>query len=148
AAVVLILALSIGANTAIFSVTRAALLQHIPWKNIDRLVHIDQRNQRLGIQRDVVSAADLDEWRDNHQLCEALSGWRFLYFNISGRAQPARVQGFKVDAKFLPLIGIAPALGRNFTPEETLAGRDNVAILTNGLWRRRFGADPGIIGQS
>src|SRR5262252_6516545 len=147
AAVVLILALAIGANTAIFSVVSSALLRHIPWKTIRRLVLVDQTNQRLGVRGDVISAADFNDWKDRQQVFESMSAWRFLYFNISGRDEPERVQGFKVDASFFPLLGVEPALGRNFLPEETVPGNDAVAILTDGLWRRRFGADPGLLGR-
>jgi putative ABC transport system permease protein len=147
AAIVLILALAIGANTAIFSVVSSALLRHMPWKNVDRMVLVDEANQSLGVRGDAISMADFKDWKDRQQVFESMTAWRFLYFNISGRDQPERVQGFKVDATFFPLLGVEPALGRNFIPEEMKPGSDAVAILTDGLWRRRFGGDPGLVGQ-
>src|SRR5262249_14944066 len=129
AAVVLILALAIGANIAIFSVVSSALLRRMPWKTADRLVLVDQTNPRLAARGDVISMADFIDWKDRQQVFESTSAWRFLYFNISGHDQPERVQGLKVDANFFQLLGVQPALGRNFLPEETEPGRNTVAIL-------------------
>jgi putative ABC transport system permease protein len=78
---------------------------------------------------------------------EELGGYRFLYLNLSGRDQPEQVQGLTVTASFLPMLGAKMQLGHNFLPEEEHRGREKAVVLSDGLWRRRYGADANIVGQ-
>jgi putative ABC transport system permease protein len=146
-AVVIVLALSIGANCAIFSVVSAALLRPIPWADPERIVSVHETDLKRGLDSQIVSPANYLDWRDESRSFEQMAGWRFLYLNLAGRDQPERVQGLTVSASYFPLLGVKAALGRTFLAEEEQAGRDRVVVLSDGLWQRRFGSDPNIVGQ-
>ena len=139
---VLTLALAIGGNSAVFSMIRAVLLRPLPWPDPDRLVIVWETNQKEGTARANPSSANFFDWREQSHSFEALAHWRFVYCNLSGddRFAPERVQGARVAATFLPLLGVQPLLGRGFFAEEEQPGRDRVAILSHGFWQRRFGA--------
>jgi putative ABC transport system permease protein len=146
-AVVLVLALSIGANSAIFSLVSASLLRPIPWLDPERIVSIHETNLEKGLDSQIVSPANYLDWKEKSQSFEQMAGWRFLYLNLTGRDQPERVQGLTVSASYFPLLGVRAMLGRTFLPEEEQAGHARVVVLSHGLWQRRFGADPKIVGQ-
>jgi putative ABC transport system permease protein len=145
--VVIVLALGIGANSAIFSVVSAVLLRPIPWADPERIVSVHEINLKRGVDSQIVSPANFLDWREESQSFEQMAGWRFVYLNLTGRDQPERVQGLNVSASYFPLLGVKAALGRTFLPEEEEAGRDRVVVLSDRLWQRRFGADPNIVGQ-
>jgi len=147
AAVVLVLALGIGANSAIFSVVDAVMLRSLPYKEPDRLVYVWETNLKLGQTRGIVSPANYLDWKDQNQCFEQTAGWRFLYFNLTGKDEPERVQGLIVSASFFPLLGINAARGRTFLPEEDQPGRNKVVVLSHRLWQRRFGGDLNLVGQ-
>jgi putative ABC transport system permease protein len=148
-AAILTLALAIGANTAIFSMVRAVLLRPLPWPNPDRLVIVWETNEKQGTTRAHPSSANFFDWRERTNSFDALAHWRFVYFNLSGDARFAaeRVQGARVAATFLPLLGAQPVLGRGFFDDEEQPGRDRVAILSHGFWQRRFGGSQDLLGQ-
>jgi putative ABC transport system permease protein len=143
----LTLALGIGANTAIFSVVNSVLLKPLPFKEPNRLVIIWETNLKNRATTSPISSADFIEWKDQTGVFEQISPWRFLYFNLSGKDEPERVQGLTVSASFLPLLGAQVQRGRTFLPEEEQAGHDKVAVLSDALWRRHFGQDPNLVGQ-
>ncbi|PYT06403.1 MAG: hypothetical protein DMF60_09455 [Acidobacteria bacterium] len=146
---VLTLALGIGANTAIFSVVDAVLLRSLPYPDAERLVMLWSTMQAQGVPTSGSAMPDYREWRDQSQSFEALGGFYYGDFNLSGaNREPARVQGAYVTANLFPVLGIAPALGRGFSSEEEQFGNHRVALLSNALWQRRYGADPQIIGRS
>ena len=146
---VLTLALGIGANTAIFSVVDAVLLRSLPYPDAERLVMLWSTMQAQGVPTSGSAMPDYREWRDRSQSFEALGGFYYGDFNLSGaNREPARVQGAYVTANLFPVLGIAPALGRGFSSEEEQFGNHRVALLSNALWQRRYGADPQIIGRS
>ena len=147
AVAVAILALGIGANSALFSVVSAALLRPVPWKDPERIVSVWETRAKKGESNNLVSAVDFVEWRERCQSFEQAAGWRFLYLNLTGSDEPERVQGLTVSPGYFPLLGVEAALGRTFLPEEEEPGRDKVIILSHGLWRRRFGSDPGVVGR-
>jgi putative ABC transport system permease protein len=147
AVVVLVLALGIGANSAFFSVVSAVLVRPVPWKDPERIVNVWETNLKRGEDNALVSAVNFLDWRDQNQVFEQVAGWRFLYLNLTGRGEPERVQGLTVSPSYFPLLKVNAALGRTFLPEEEQPGHGKVVILSNGLWQRRFGSDPGIIGQ-
>jgi putative ABC transport system permease protein len=147
--VVAILALGIGANTTMLSVVNAVLLHPIPWENPQRLVALVEVNSRQGGYETSPSTANYKDWRAESQVFERMAAFRAVHFNLADtRAEPERVPGMRVSADFFPLIGAKPALGRGFLPEEEQPGRDHVVLLSNGLWRRRYGADPSIVGRA
>jgi putative ABC transport system permease protein len=147
ALVVSILALGIGANSALFSVISAALLHPVPWKDPERILNVWETRAKKGENNNLVSAVNFVDWRGRCQSFEQAAGWRFLYLNLTGRDEPERVQGLTVSPGYFPLLGVEAALGRTFLPEEEEPGRDKVVILSHGLWRRRFGSDPGVVGR-
>src|SRR5215470_9428774 len=144
---VVTLALGIGANTAIFSVTNAVLLRALPYPEPERLVRFCEINPGRGWLDFHVSAPNFTEWRKQQSCCEQLAAYEFNTFNFTGSGEPERASALRVTADFFSVLGVAPAQGRNFLPEEEQAGSNHVAILSDGLWRRRFGADPNLIGR-
>ena len=144
---VITLALGIGANTAIFSVVNAVLLRPLPYQEPERLIRLWESNPGRGWPEFSASALNFEDWRKQQTVCEQLAAYEFATFNLTGGGEPERVAALGVTANLFPTLGTPPALGRNFLPEEERAGRHRVAILSDGLWRRRFGADPQLIGR-
>jgi putative ABC transport system permease protein len=148
---VLTLALGIGANTAIFSVVNAVLLCPLPYQTPDQLVVLWETHPQtmLRNERSNVSPANFIDWRDQSRVFEqvaALDGQRG--FNLTTGGEPERIQGARVTASLFSLLGVRPCLGRSFLPEEDQAGQSRVILLSHGLWQRRFGSDPGVIGKT
>ena len=149
ATVVAILALGIGANTTMFSVVNAVVLRPIPWENPERLVNLLEVNAKQDGYLTAASKANYKDWREQRRLLERMAAFRAMHYNLADTgAEPERVPGMSVSAEFFPLIGVKPALGRTFLLEEEQPGRDHVVLLSNGLWRRRYGADPAIVGRT
>jgi putative ABC transport system permease protein len=147
--VVAILALGIGANSTMFSVVNAVLLRPIPWENPERLVNLLEVNAKQGGYLTAASKANYKDWREQSRVLEHMAAFRAVHYNLAdAHAEPERVPGMSVSAEFFPLIGVKPALGRDFLPQDEQPGRDHVVLLTNGLWRRRYGADPAIAGRT
>jgi len=144
---VLTLALGIGANTAIFSVVNAVLLRALPYPEPERLVRFWESNPGRGWLNFAVSAPNFTDWRKQQSVCEQLAAYESNSLNFTGGGEPERVAALSVTANFFSVLGVAPAHGRNFLPEEEQSGRNHVAILSDGLWGRRFGADPNLIGR-
>jgi putative ABC transport system permease protein len=147
AVAVLTLALGIGANTAIFSVVNAVLIRPLPYQDADRLVIMSEKTQQ-GPGFSVAYANFLD-WREQNQAFEEVAafqtGWSF---KLTGGGIPERIMGSNVSANFFVALHVRPILGREFQPEEDSPGTSPVVILSYGLWQRRFGADPGLIGKA
>jgi predicted permease len=148
AVAVLTLALGIGANTAIFSVVNSILLRPLPFPQPDRIVQIlKQYKDGTG---DSVSAPLFHYWRDHNQVFDSVAAFDVLPIGLnlakSGEAQ--RVPGVRVTAEFFKVLGIRPALGRAFLPEEDSVGGPHTVILGNGLWQSRFARDTTLVGRS
>jgi putative ABC transport system permease protein len=148
AVAVLTLALGIGANTAIFSVVNAVLLRPLPYEQSDRLVWIWENNLSKNIPINPASPGNFNDWRDQSQAFETLSAWEGENFNLTGGGEPERVLGAKAFANFFAVLRVQPILGRSFLPDEDRAGANPVALLSHGLWQRRFGGDTNILGKS
>src|SRR3569832_2117119 len=97
AAVVLVLALGVGANSAFFSVISTALLRPVPWEDAERIVNVWETNLKRGEDNSLVPASNFLYWRDQNQVFEQVAGWRFLYLNLTGRGDPERLQGLTVS---------------------------------------------------
>lgn len=147
AVAVLALALGIGANTAIFSVVNAVLLQPLPFKNPDQLVIIWENATHLGFPKNTPSPANFLDWRAQSTVFSGMAAMSPKNFNLTGVGEPERLEGRRVSANLFDLLGVQPRLGRGFLPEEDRPGT-HVAILSYGLWQQRFGADPRVIGQA
>jgi len=142
---VLSLALGIGANTAIFSIVNAVLLRPLPYRQPDRLIMLWERDKNGD---NAVAPADFRDWRAQSRSFEHLAAFIHTTFSITGGDRPERVAGELVSPDLLPLLGVAPALGRGFTPDDERQVPYTCVILSYGLWQRRFGADPQVIGQT
>lgn len=141
------LALGIGANTAIFSVVDTVLLRPLPYKAADRLVMVWEDASQVGFPHNTPAPANFIDWRAQSQVFEDLAATARLSFNLSGVGEPERIDGRRVSANLFTLLGVDAQLGRTFLPEEDQPGTNRVVIMSNGLWQRRFGSEPGIIGR-
>jgi putative ABC transport system permease protein len=142
----LTLALGIGANTAIFSVVNAVLLRSLPYRDPDRLITLSYYRARA--LNDFATAAEFLEWRDKAKSFEQIAACRFDTADLTGSGEPERLNAGFASADLFATLGVAPAIGRSFTPEEDTPGGAQAVILSDELWRRRFGADPQLIGRS
>jgi putative ABC transport system permease protein len=142
------LALGIGANTAIFSVVNAVLLKPLPFPQPDRIVQLmNSSPQGAGA---AASVPKYNIWRSQNQVLEDVSAYDTggPGMNIAGGDRPEQVKGIHVSHEFFRLFGAPVALGRTFLPDEDRPRGGRVAVLGNGLWQRRFGSDPSVIGKS
>jgi putative ABC transport system permease protein len=146
AVAVISLALGIGANTAIFSVVNAILLKSLPYKDPNRIVLVWGSNPSEGYNRSQVSATDVADWRSQNSVFEDVTTYQSYRPIISGIGDAERVPGMGVGDGYFKIIGAEPILGRDFTTEEQIDGKDEVIILGYGLWKSRFGSDPNIVG--
>jgi putative ABC transport system permease protein len=146
---VLIVALGVGAATAIFSVVYGVVLRPLPYREPARLVSLWTHMPQLGIQRANVNAADYRDWQSENHVFEDIALVRHIAnFNLIGAGEPERLLGARVSSNLFKVLGVTPALGRTFTEDEDEIGHDDVALLSHGLWKRRFGGDPAIIGRT
>ncbi len=145
-AAVLTLALGIGVNAAVFSVVSAVLLHPLPYSDPDRLVWITEFWPRLN--NTVVPSPDFLNWTAQNQVFESVAAYGgFGELNLSGSGEPERIDGIGVTWNFFPMLGVRPALGRGFLPEEDRPGGPPVVLLSHSLWRRRFHSDPNLVGK-
>jgi len=148
---VMALALGIGANTAIFSVINAVLLRPLPFADPDRLAMIWQTSQQGEYSQLSLTYQNYDELRKQCQVCENIGAWNsynYTRFALTGGAQPEQAQYAVVSASLFSVLGVKPALGRVFLPEEDQLGAARVAIISHALWQRRWAGDPKLIGQT
>jgi putative ABC transport system permease protein len=148
AVAVVVLALGIGANTAIFSVVNGVLLRPLPYKDPGRLVQLWATYANWKPSRIVLSPADFFDIVDENRVFEEASIYRPGEMNLSGGREPVRVWSARVSTNLLRLLGVRPSLGRGFLPDEGRPGKGQVAILSHGLWESRFGADRAILGKA
>jgi putative ABC transport system permease protein len=146
--VLLTLALGIGANAAIFSVVNAVLLRPLPYRDADRLMVIWGDLRRPGLNDIPASAGEYVDYRDRNRLLEQVAAYDTVGFNLTGGAEPERVDGAVVTTTFFSLLGASAQIGRTFIPAEDQPGRDRVVVLSHALWTRRFNANPSIVGQT
>jgi putative ABC transport system permease protein len=146
------LALGVGANTAIFSVVDAVLWRPLPFPSADRVMALSEQRPRESRWFGPVAPADYFDWRHDNQSFSAIAAVAQSSasgaYNLTGAGDPERVRPLEVSPAFLGVIGIAPAVGRDFRAEEEVDGRDRVVLLSDGLWRRRFGADTAVVGRT
>jgi putative ABC transport system permease protein len=142
----LALALGIGANTAIFSVVNAVLLRPLPYQDPDRLVFISEHTEQVPDMS--VSYPNFLDWQRQNQVFDEIAAFQGQNFNLTGVDRPERLSGWNVSANFLTALGIKPFLGRDFLPQEDQPGGPPVVVVTYGLWQRRFGGDPGLVGRA
>ena len=144
---VIALALGIGANAAIFSVVNAVLLRPLPYDDPSRLMVLKE-NKLPQFPEFSVSPGNFLDWQKQNTTFEQIAAVNGSAYNLLTESEPERLIGARVTAGLFEVLGARPAQGRSFLDEEDQPGHENVAILSDGLWRRRFGADPDIIGRS
>jgi putative ABC transport system permease protein len=141
------LALGIGASTAIFTVVDAALLRGLPYKSPDRLYHLWESTPQKEFGQREFSYPDYQDYQNN-QVLEGVAAYTGGGGILTGTGDPERVMAPAASANLFSLLGVDAALGRTFQPGDDKPGAPRVTILTYGMWQRRFGGDPGVIGQS
>jgi len=143
---VLVLALGIGANTVIFSVVNAVLLRPLPFPDSNRLIAVFESTKQLH-NFEAVSGANFIDWRERNTSLEAISCYREDGFNLTGTSVPERVNGVIATPDLFRVLGVSPIIGRVFNADEDSLGNARVAVISQGLWGRRFGSDPNILGR-
>ena len=143
---VLTLALGIGSNAAIFGIVRAVLLAPLPYADPGRLVVLDVRNTRTGAVAPVAFLRDLADWREQSRTLQSLAYFRFSMLTADGDL-PEAAYGAQISAELLPMLGVAPMIGRYFTPQEDTPGNEHEIVLSYDMWQR-YGADRAIVGKS
>jgi putative ABC transport system permease protein len=141
------IALGIGACTAIFSVVSGVLLRPLPYPESDRLVVVRETNFPT-FPEFSVSPGNYFSWLEQSTSWQSLAAVRNVSYNLTGRGEPQRLQGLRVTANYLRTLGVAPALGRDFSPEDDVPGHERVAILSHGFWQRLLGGRPDVLGQT
>src|SRR2546423_8781085 len=148
AVAVLTLALGVGANTAIFSVVNAVLLRALPYADAGRLVKLYTGTAPSAQPTGPLSYPDLLDYRAQAQTLEYVAAYQGVGTVMSvGGEEPERVRGTEAMADLFPALGAKAALGRVFTREEDAAGGPAVIVISDGVWRTRFGADPSVVGR-
>lgn len=147
AVAVLSLALGIGANTAIFSLVNEVLLKPLPFRDPDRLAMIWEDSTAIGFPRDTPAPANYVDWKTQNRVFDDVAALNWLNYNLTGDGEPEKIMAFGVTANLFPLLGVQPALGRDFSADEDKPDAGKVVILSHGLWQRRYGGVAGILGK-
>ena len=145
---VVTLALGIGANTAVFSMVRALLLEPVSFEHLDRLVLVRASAPRLGLWHLAVPPADFHDFGTQSHAFAALAAWDGRSLTLGGGGTPENVSCIEVTPEFFSALSTPPQLGRVFRRDEAEPGAEGVVILSHGLWRRRFGGDPSLVGRT
>jgi hypothetical protein len=147
AVAVLTLTLGIGTNTAMFSAVNGVLLRPLPFPQPDRIVEV-MRHYQTGKEA-AVSVPTILYWRNHNRAFDRLAAYQMfpVGFNLSQGSEPERISGIHVSAGFFPILGVKSAVGRTFSSEEDQHGGPSVVVLSDGLWRSRFGAARDMIGK-
>ena len=145
ATAVLTLALGIGANTALFSVVNGVLLNPLPYPHSEQLVAVYGKTP--GFDQGPVVYLNFLDWQRNTQTFSSMAIYRNQNYNVTGTAEAERLAGYMISADFFPTLGVQPILGRTFRSDDDQVGAAPVVILGGGLWRRKFGSSPDVIGK-
>lgn len=144
---VVTLALGIGANTAIFSLVDAVLLQGLPYGDADRIVTLWESNRRSGNDQNVINLGNFFDWKDHNHVFEDMATFFDMTSNLTTGGEPEEVPMQVATGNLFSVLGVNALLGRTFTPEDAKPGQPSVVVLSFGLWQRRFGGDPEILGR-
>jgi predicted permease len=143
---ILTLALGIGANTALFSIVNGVLLNPMPYEQPDRLVALYSRTAEF--THSSISYPNFLDWREGNKTFTALAAFRPDNLNLTGMGDAERLKAEMISATFFPILGVKPIAGRLFTEQEDQVGAAPVALISEGLWKRKFGASPDTVGKS
>jgi hypothetical protein len=147
ATAVLTMALTIGSNTAIFSVVNAVMLRPLPFHAPDRLMRVAEKNEKLNLPYFGASVLNYLSWKEQARSLE-LAALGFANFTLTGRGDPEQFQGATITPSLMPVLGIEPVRGRGFREGEDRPGSARVVMISEGLWKRRFGGDASVIGSN
>jgi putative ABC transport system permease protein len=147
-AAIVTLALGIGGNTAIFTVTNALLLRSLPYKDPSRLVMLNNEHRGGGDEGASLTLNRYELIRDRNHSFSGIAVWAIDSFNLTGRGEPEQVPVARVSPNFFDLLGVAPQLGRSFSEQEGQVAGPPVVMISDALWRTHFGGDRGIVGQT
>ncbi|HEV2884231.1 MAG TPA: ABC transporter permease, partial [Pyrinomonadaceae bacterium] len=145
---VITLALGIGANAAIFSIVNDVLLRSLPYDEPDRIVTLWENNTKEGLPRDDVSPANFLDWRERQQSFSEIAFANPSSMDYAGGSEPEVIRAAAVSQGFFQVFRTNAMYGRTFLPDEHEAGKNQVVILSNGAWQRRFGGDKSIVGRT
>ena len=145
---VTVLALGIGATTAVFSVVDALLVRQLPYRDPERIVLLFEAAAANRTRLDAAAPANVIDWQEQARSVELMAAAEPFGFSYTGGPEPQSLPGVRVTKGFFEVFGLEPLLGRTFTPEEYTQGRNRVVVLSYGTWALRFGADPGIVGRA
>jgi len=145
---ILALSLGIGVNSAIFSVMNAILIRPLPYQDPDRLVAIFENKLSQGMRRQPVSPLDYKNFAEQSDALDGMGAIRNQTLTLTGRELPERIEGAAISPGIFQILGMHPALGRPFAPDEDQPQKNSVVVISDGLWRRRFGHDPNVLGSS
>lgn len=145
---VLALALGIGTTAAIFSVVNGVLLRPLPYPEADRLVMLVEKSDRIQLPKMWVSVPNFEDWKDRNRSFGALGAFGTGVVGLTGAGDPERIQVSWIIGDLLDVLSARPIIGRSFSAEEEVVGGPRSVILDNGLWRRRFASDPGVLGRA
>jgi putative ABC transport system permease protein len=150
AVALLTLALAIGATTSVFTVVNAVLLRELPYKNASRLVLLWSTQQRQGALRDrsQVNFPNVEDWRKLNHSFEDIAAYAAWDEVVTGHGEAERISTLRVSPSFFGVMGAQPLLGRTFVANENLNAKASVAVLSYGLWQRKFARDPNILGKT
>ncbi len=143
---IIALALGIGVNSAIFSVVNGVLLKPLPYKEADKLVRVWEKWG--GFEQGSVAYLNFKDWQARNQSFEQMAASRWTGFNLTGVDQPERIIGRQVSSEMLSTLGVAPAIGRDFRPEDDREGAPAVAMISDALWKRLFGGNPAVTDKT
>src|ERR671938_405408 len=143
---IITLILGIGANTAIFSVVNAVLLRPLPYRDADRIAVVEEISKEG--KRIQVTPANFLDWRNQNTVFEHLAAILERTANLAGADDAERINLAMTSANFFDVFGVQPERGRLFIPDDEQAGHPAIVIISHGLWQRRFGLDPEIVGRS
>ena len=144
---ILSIAIGVGANTAIFSVASALFLRPLPYSDAQRLVILWNRSPGIGVAEDWFSTAQYFDILRTHRGFESLAIANGANWNLTGDGEPERIGAIRMSSNLLPMLGVRPAIGRLFGPEDDQAGRSGKVLLGHGTWMRRYGGDRRIVGR-
>jgi putative ABC transport system permease protein len=147
-AAILTLGLGIGAVTAIFSILYAVLLAPMPYRDGDRVVRIFETNLSRNIPTFAASIPNFADWRARSHSFSGIAGIGTAHVNLTGGGQPERARALSGTANLFDVLGLAPVMGRAFLPEDDLPGQAHIALISTGLWKRRYASDPAIVGRT
>jgi putative ABC transport system permease protein len=151
AAAMIVLALGIGANSALFSVVNTVLIRPLPYEQPDRLMqlwHTPPPKSFPGLTQFSLAPANYLDWKAQNHVFESMAMYEFSAFNLTGRDTPESIRASKVNYNFFDVLRVRPRMGRVFLLEEDQPGREHVVVLSYGLWKNRFASDPNIVNKT